>query len=60
MDRYNIFRGLMDFVTDNYEVTNANMCNYCGDIEITGVSGDEQIRICVSLRKEGKDAEALQ
>jgi hypothetical protein len=50
----------MDFVGDNYEVTNANMNNYYGDIEITGVSGNEQIRICVSLRKEGKDAEALQ
>ena len=43
MDRYNIFRALMDFVADNYDVTEATMCNYAKEIEIEGVSGENEI-----------------
>lgn len=56
MDRYNIFRALMDFVADNYDVTEATMCNYVKEIEIKGVSGENEIQICVNIREVKKDA----
>lgn len=36
MDKYYAFRKLMDFVSDEYDVVDADMNNYAGDIEITG------------------------
>lgn len=36
MDKYYAFRKLMDFVSDEYDVVDADMNNYAGDIDITG------------------------
>lgn len=36
MDKYLAFRKLMDFVSDEYKVEDADMNNYAGDIYITG------------------------
>lgn len=36
MDKYYAFRKLMDFVSDEYEIEDANLKNWAGDIEITG------------------------
>lgn len=36
MDRYFAFCKLMAFVCDEYEVVDADMRNYAGDIEIVG------------------------
>ena len=56
MDRYNIFRALMDFVADNYDVTEATMCNFAKEITIEGVSGENEIHISVNLGEVKKDA----
>ena len=56
MDKYSVFRYLIDFVADNYDVTDADMNNYAGDIEITGTAEDgSTITINVSMREGNKD-----
>lgn len=45
MDKYSVFRALLDFVADNYEVTNAKMKNYLDEIEVTGRNGGNEITI---------------
>ena len=40
MNKYFVFRKLIDFVADHCDVTDADMNNYAGDIEITGEDGD--------------------
>ena len=57
MDKYFVFRKLLDFVAENSEVTNADMNNYCGDIEITGTADDgSTITIKVTMKEGEKDA----
>lgn len=54
MNRYFVFRKMMDFVADYVEVTNAEMSNWAKEIEITGVDEDgSTITIKVEL-KEGE------
>lgn len=55
MNKYWVFRKLIDFVADNCEVTDADMNNYSGDIEITGKDEEDgsTITIRVSI-EEGK------
>lgn len=56
MDRYFIFKSLLEFVADNYEVTNAKMKNYSDDIEITGVDGDgNTVTISAKIKEEEKN-----
>ena len=40
MNKYFVFRKLIDFVADYCEVTDADMNNYAGNIEITGTDDD--------------------
>lgn len=54
MDKFWAFRELLDFVANHAEVTDADMNNYCGDIEITGENDGQIIKIRVSI----KDKEA--
>lgn len=55
MNKYWAFRKLIDFVEDYSEVTDANMNNYAGDIEITGTDEDgSTINIRVHI-EEGKE-----
>lgn len=56
MDRYQLFRMLMDIVADHYDVTDAKMKNYAGEIEISGAAGGKAITICVDMM-EAKEAE---
>ena len=60
MDRYILFRKLMDLVADDYDVVDADMRNYAGDIEITGECGGKTIRIKVELEDafEGVEQDA--
>lgn len=54
MNKYFVFRKLIDFVADYCEVTDADMNNYAGDIEITG-TGEDGSTISISVRiKEGE------
>lgn len=56
-DRYYIFRKLLDFVADNWEVTDADMNNYVHEIEITGKADDgSTITIKVELKEANADA----
>ncbi len=50
MDRYFIFKRLLEFMADNSEVTNAKMKNYSDDIEITGEDEGQEVTIKVSFR----------
>ena len=40
MDKYFVFRKLMDFMADYCDINDADMNNYAGDIEITGIDED--------------------
>lgn len=57
MNKYFVFRKLIDFVADYTEVTDADMNNYAGNIEITGTDEDgSTITIRVDIREGEKDA----
>lgn len=60
MNKYWVFRKLIDFVADNCEVTDADMNNYVGDIEITGKDEDgSTITIKVSIEEGKNDGESV-
>ena len=54
MEKYSAFRKLMNFVNDDYEVTDANMNNYCGDIEI---HGKDETGATITIRVTMKEGE---
>lgn len=54
MDRYFVFKRLLEFMADHSEVTNAKMKNYSDDIDITGEVDGQEITILVRF----KDKEA--
>ena len=57
MNKYFVFRKMIDFVADYCEVTDADMNNYAGEIEITGTDDDgSTITIKVDIREGEKDA----
>jgi hypothetical protein len=57
MDKYYVFRKLLALVEDGYDVTDAKMRNYLGEIEITGVCVDgSEINIRVSMKEGNEDA----
>lgn len=54
IDKYYLFRKLMDLVNDEYEVTDADMNNYAGDVEISGKDEfGNTINIRVEMKHEG-------
>lgn len=56
MNKYFVFRKLIDFVADYCEVTDADMNNYAGDIEITGTDDDgSTITIRVAIKEGEQD-----
>lgn len=57
MNKYFVFRKLIDFVADYCDVTDADMNNYAGNIEITGTDEEDgsTITIKVELREGNKD-----
>ena len=58
MNKYFVFRKLIDFVADHCDVTDADMNNYSGDIEITGMDYEDgsTMTIKVTLKEGEKDA----
>ena len=58
MNKYYVFRKLIDFVADHCDVTDADMNNYSGDIEITGMDYEDgsTMTIKVTLKEGEKDA----
>ena len=57
MDRYLLFRNLMDLVSDDYDVFDADLCNYVGSMEISGKDGGEIIRITVDFKEVNQDVD---
>lgn len=56
MDRYFVFKRLLEFMADHSEVTNAHIKNYADDIEITGEVDGQEVRITVRFNdKEDKE-----
>ena len=56
LNKYFVFRKLIDFVADYCEVTDADMNNYSGDIEITGTDDDgSTVTIKVTLKEGNQD-----
>lgn len=57
MDKYWLFRELLDFMADRAEVTDADMNNFCGSIEITGEVEGQIVKIECSIKdkEEKKD-----
>jgi hypothetical protein len=56
MSKYFVFRKLIDFVADHLDVTDADMNNYAGDIEITGTDKDgSTITIKVKIKEDEND-----
>ena len=58
MNKYWIFRQLLDFMADHSNVVGADMENYRGCIEITGETDDQIITITVSLRDKEAEKDA--
>lgn len=56
MDKYEVFQYLLDFVAAQYKVTDADMNNYCGAIEIAGEKDGHKIKINVSMEEEKDEA----
>ena len=55
MTKYYVFRKLLDFIAEEYEISDADMNNYCGGIEIYGEAEDGstiQIKVCMTEPKE--------
>lgn len=59
MDRYDIFRRLMDFFELDAVITDASMNDYCGRITITAKSGNQTIEVQVALSEEEPNAEEV-
>lgn len=56
VDKYYAFRKMMDFVAEHCEVTDAEMRNYAGEIEINGTDVDgSTIRIRVHIEEAEND-----
>ena len=57
MNKFFVFSKLLDFVAENYDVTDADMNNYAGDIELAGEDGDgSTIKIKVHIEEAKTDA----
>ena len=52
MDKYYIFRELLNFMADHSEVVDADMNNYRGGLTITGEDDEHIITIDVAIRKK--------
>lgn len=57
LNKYFVFRKLIDFVADHCEVTDADMNNYAGETEIIGTD-DDGSTITITVRiTEAKEEE---
>lgn len=51
-DRYNIFRKILDFVNEDFIITDARMKDYMGDMVVEGECPEGTITITVTPKKE--------
>jgi hypothetical protein len=57
IDRYYIFRKILDFVNEDFIITDARMKDYMGDMVVEGECPEGTIIITVTSKKEvQKDA----
>ena len=55
MNKFYVFRKLIDFVNDHLDVTDADMNNYSEDIEITGIDYEDGSTMTIKVTlKEGE------
>ena len=50
MEKYFIFREMLNFMANHAEVIDADMNNYCGNATITGEDDEHTIKIEVSIK----------
>lgn len=55
MDRYQLFRKIMDNLAEDCVILEATMCNYLGEIEIKGVCPGWVIRVSIDPAKEDSE-----
>lgn len=58
MDRYYMFRKILDFVNEDFEITDADIKTYDKSILVEGVCPEGAIRVEVVLRKKEAQADA--
>lgn len=58
MEKYFVFRKMLDFVADYAEVVDADMAQFDGALMVKGVSDDQIIEIRVSITKKEEDQNA--
>lgn len=56
MDRYNMFRKMLDFVNTDFEITDADIKTYDRRIVVEGVCPLGTIRVEVTPREAAKEA----
>lgn len=54
--RYQLFRQLMDLLSDEYEIVSATTHNYTGDIVIKAVDNASGITVTLTAAIEGEDS----
>ena len=58
MDRYYMFRKILDFVNEDFEITDADIKTYDKNILVEGVCPEGTIRVEVVPRKKEVQADA--
>lgn len=58
MDKYFVFRKLMDLVSDFADVVDADMNQWGGGMEIVGEADGKKITINVSIKQKEADEDA--
>ena len=58
MDKYFVFRSMLDFMADYAEVVDADMDHYDGTLMVKGVSDDQVITIRVTIDKKEEEQDA--
>lgn len=55
--KFQVFQKLLEFMAEWTNITNATMSNYTGEMEITGISGSQTLRLTLSVteKEEEKD-----
>ena len=58
MEKYFVFRRMLDFVADYAEVVDADMDTYNGGLMVKGVCDDQVIEIQVTIKKKEENQNA--
>lgn len=58
MDKYYMFRKLLDFVNEDFIITDARMKDYMGDMVVEGECPEGTIIITVNPKKKEEKADA--